>query len=89
MLKLVKIVLTGCLMLSLNGTGRAAFIPRGIIANVGNNGHPTCGQLVGWYNHYSDKDRETLGFWILGFFTGRETQMIRTGLCHVNRCGDS
>ena len=75
-IKIGKILLTGSLVLLLCATARASFIPRGIIANVGSGGHPTCGQLIHWYNQHSDKDRRTLGYWILGFFTGIETQMI-------------
>jgi hypothetical protein len=64
-----------CLMLS--APAHAAFTPRGIISDVmAGGGAPTCGQLVYWYSHHSDKDRRTLGYWILGFFTGVQTQMV-------------
>jgi hypothetical protein len=64
-----------CLMLS--AQAHAAFTPRGIIGDVlAGGGAPTCGQLVDWFNHHSKKDRGTLGYWILGFFTGVETQMV-------------
>lgn len=64
-----------CLVLS--APAHAAFTPRGIIGDVmASGGAPTYGQLIHWYNHHSDKDRATLGYWILGTFTGVETQMV-------------
>jgi hypothetical protein len=62
---------------SLTAPAHAAFTPRGIIGDVmADGGAPKCGQLIHWFNHHSDKDRGTLGYWILGFFTGVETQMV-------------
>ena len=72
-----KILLATATLLALAGSAHAAFTPRGIIGDVmAGGGAPTCGQFIHWYNHHSDKDRGTLGYWILGFFTGVETQMI-------------
>lgn len=70
---LTAILLAG----SLVAPAHAAFTPRGVIANVMvNDQAPTCGQFIRWYNDHSDKDRATLGYWILGFYTGIETQMV-------------
>ena len=47
-----------------------------ILGRFTGGGAPTCGQLTRWFNHHSEKDRARLGDWILGFFTGVETQMV-------------
>ena len=61
-----KLLLAGSAVLALSASGHAAFTPRGIIGDVmAGGGAPTCGQLIRWYNHHSDKDRRTLGYWIL------------------------
>ena len=75
MRKLLLGFVTLCSMQS--APAHAAFTPRGIIADVmAGGGALKCGQLIYWYNHHSDKDRMALGYWILGFFTGVETQMV-------------
>jgi hypothetical protein len=79
MVTMKKLLLTTACMMALVAPGHANFAIRGVMYGLmaTNNGQtPTCSQYAKWVKSHPNK-REIMDQWILGFYSGVESQMAQ------------
>ena len=74
-MKPLKLLLATACVLTLITPGHANFTMRGIMHSLMTGEQtPTCGQFTKWWKTYPN-DRGVMGQWILGFYSGIESQL--------------
>ena len=69
-----KLLLTTVCVMTLLSPAHANFEMRGVMQSLMTNGQVTCGQYTKWVKTHPG-EREVMNQWILGFYSGAESQL--------------